>query len=324
MLVAGSLDCLDRQRTLIPIAAAAVFFVLCATASTQAPGPINDHYLQSLRLNDPGKRLERKDTLRDVRDTTNASVQTDLFSPPQSGGPAEPTQCQGVSYGKTVWYDFYPDVTGLVRIRASGFDNVISVVRFDRNSGQPDLGSLLCANGSSSTTEEFLVRVRRGDSYSIQLGGVNDAGGSLEFLFDFLADTDGDGVLDDVDRCKRLDGPERRSGCPQRLKGEATLRARPTAGGIELVGLSVSATRGARVTVSCSRGCSRQVKKARRNVAFPGLRGRQLRAGAKLVVRVTKRGAIGAYTAYRILAGNFKKVERCTNPGSKRPRKRCG
>ena len=233
------MDRLDRQRTLIAIAAAAVFCGLCAAAYAQAPpAPVNDHYLQSLRLNDPGRQLERTDTLRDVRDTTSATVQGDLFNPPQSGGPGEPTQCQGVSYGKTVWYDFYPDVSGLARIRASGFDAVISVVPFNRSSAQPRLGSLLCSNASSSTTEEFLVRVAKGDAYSIQLGGVNNAGGSLEFLFDFLADTDADGVLDDVDRCKRLDGPESRSGCPIRLKGEATLRASPTAGGIELVGLS--------------------------------------------------------------------------------------
>ena len=289
------------------------------------PGaPVNDDYLQSLRLNDPGRQLERRDTLGDMQNTSSASVQPDLFNPPQSGGPAEPSQCQGVGYGRTIWYDFYPDVPGLARIRASGYDTVISVVPFNRVSGQPDLGALLCSNASSSTTEEFLVRVRRGGSYSIQLGGVGGVGGNLEFLFDFLADTDGDGVLDDVDRCKRLDGPEGRGGCPLRLKGEATLRASPTGGGIELVGLTVSATSGSRVAVSCSRGCSRQVKRARGNVGFPGLRGRQLPAGSKLVVHVTKRRAIGAYTIYRILAGNFKKIERCTNPGSRKPRKRCG
>ena len=58
--------------------------------------------LDSLRLNDPGSRLERRDTLRDVRDTTNATVQSDVFSPPQSGGPAERTDCKGTSFGKTV------------------------------------------------------------------------------------------------------------------------------------------------------------------------------------------------------------------------------
>ena len=289
------------------------------------PGaPLNDDYLESLRLNEPGQPLERRDTLGDMRDTTSASVQSDLFAPPSSGGPAEPTQCQGASYGRTVWYDFYPDVNGLARIRAAGYDTVIAVVPFQRATGAPNLGALVCSNGSSSTTEEFLVRVRRGGSYSIQLGAVGDVGGNLEFLFDFLADSDGDGVLDDVDRCKRFRGPQSRSGCPPRLKGEAVLRASPTSGGIRLVALTVAATRGSRVTVRCSRGCRRQVKRGGRAARFPALRGRQLRAGTKLTVRVTKRGAIGAYTSYRILSGNFKKVERCTNPGSSKPRRRCG
>ena len=52
---------------------------------------------------------------------------------------------------------------------------------------------------------------------------------------------------------------------------------------------------------------------------------RELPAGTKLEVRVTRRGAIGAYVAYRIQRGNFKKgPDRCMNPGSRKPRRRCG
>src|SRR5215210_3111275 len=133
----------------------AALLALPATASAQS-APVNDNYLQSLRLNDPGSRLERSDTLRDVRDTTSATTQSDVFSPPQSGGPSELTTCNGTSYGKTVWYDFYPDVNGLARLRASGYDTVLSVVPFNRRSGEPRFESTLCANTSASTTEEFL------------------------------------------------------------------------------------------------------------------------------------------------------------------------
>lgn len=290
----------------------------------QAPAaPLNDNYLQSLRLNEPGKRLERTDTLRDIRDTTNASVQGDLFSPPQSGAPAEPTVCQGVGYGKTVWYDFYPDVNGLARIRTGGFDTSVSVMPFNRTSGVPNLDRRLCFNESSSTSEEVFVEVRRRGSYTIQLGGVGNAAGSLEFLFDFLADTDADGVLDDADRCRTVAG-SRKDGCPPRLRANAVLRARPTPTGIEIVGLAVTATRGSRVAVSCGPGCPRQVKRARGTLSFGALNGRQLGAGTSLVVRVTRKGAIGAYVAYQITSGNFKKIERCMNPGSTRPRRRCG
>src|SRR5215210_55342 len=231
----------------------AALLALPATAYAQAP-PVNDNYLDSLRLNDPGSRLERRDTLRDTRDTTNATVQGDVFSPPQSGGPAESTSCQGTSFGHTAWYDFYPDVNGLVRLRASGYDTVLSVVPFNRRTARPNFGNALCSNASASTTEEFLVQVRKGDSYSVQIGGVNSAAGALEFLFDFLADTDGDGVLDTVDKCKRLVGPQENSGCPRHQNVNVTLRALPTAGGIEVDALTVTAKRGSRVVVSCSRG----------------------------------------------------------------------
>jgi hypothetical protein len=286
--------------------------------------PVNDNYLQSLRLNDPGTRLERRDTLRDVRDTTRATVQSDVFSPPQSGGPAELTTCNGVGYGKTVWYDFYPDVNGLARLRASGYDTVLAVVPFNRKTAVPSFGSALCSNVSASTTEEYLVQVRRGGSYSIQIGGVSDAGGSLEFLFDFLADTDGDGVLDTVDRCDKLDGPAGNNGCPRRQHVNTTLRALPTATGIEIDGLTVTARRGSRVVVTCSRGCRKQSKRAHSKVSFPALRGTMLPAGARLDIRVTRSGYFGEFARYTILRGNFKKIERCMNPGSRKLRRRCG
>jgi hypothetical protein len=303
----------------------AALLALPAVASAQAP-PVNDNYLDSLRLNDPDTRLERRDTLRDVRDTTNATTQSDVFSPPQSGGPAELTTCQDTSFGKTVWYDFYPDVNGLARLRASGYDTVLAVVPFNRTTARPNFGSALCSNTSASTTEEYLVEVRGGSAYSVQVGGVNAAGGALEFLFDFLADTDGDGVLDTVDRCDRLDGPEGNNGCPRRQRVNVTLRARATATGIGIDALTVTVRRGSRVVVSCSRGCRRQVKRAGRTgtMIVPALGGVELSAGARLEIRVTKPGYFGEFVRYTILRGNFRKIERCMNPGSRVLRRRCG
>src|SRR4029453_10217052 len=97
--------------------------------------------------------------------------------------------------------------------RTSGFDSVINVVPFNRTSFLPRFGRAQCANESSSTSEEFLAEVAKGAAYTVQIGGVGDAGGNLEFLFDFLADTDGDRVLDDTDRCPRLKGAGG-PGCP--------------------------------------------------------------------------------------------------------------
>jgi len=300
--------------------------LLAAPVVVQAapPGaPVNDDYLESLQLNAPGSKLDRTSTLRDLRDTTLASVQGDVFAPPRSGGPAEVTACGSTGYGRTVWYDFYPDVSGVARIRANGFDTVLSVVPFNSETAVPNFADRLCVNESSSTTEELLARVAKGRAYTIQVGGVGDTGGNLEFLFDFLADTDGDGVLDDVDKCDRLKGPASEAGCPKRLRANVTLRALPLSDGIKLLRLSVAASRGSRVSVRCA-GCRPQAEKVRRTVGFGRLRGKRLRAGTSLVIRVTRRNAIGAYFRYDITRGNFKKVERCLNPGSTKPRRKCG
>ena len=300
----------------------AALLALPAGAYAQSP-PGNDNYLESAGLNVPGSRLVRTATLRDNRDTTNATVQGDVFNPPQSGGPAEPTTCAGASYGKTVWYYFYPDVNGVVRLRASGYDTAITALPFNRRTGRPNFAAAQCANVSSSTTEEFFVEVRGGDAYTVQLGGVNGAAGALEFLFDFFADTDGDRVLDQDDRCDRIVGTRANQGCPRRQDINVKLRARQTATGIEIDRVTVSARRGSRVVVSCSRGCRRQVKRARGPVTFPRLKGVDLQAGTRLEIRVTRQGFFGEFTRFTILPGDFRKVERCMYPGSRRLRREC-
>ena len=298
--------------------------LLALPASAYGQAPSNDNYLESLGFNAPGQRLPRGVALRTTTDTTNATVQSDVFNPPRSGGPAELTTCDGAGYGRTVWYDIYPDVNGAAQIRASGYDSAIAVVPFDRRTGQPDFGAAQCANVSSSTTEAFIAEVRGGRAYSIQVGAVNDVGGPLELLFEFLADSDGDRVYDAVDRCDLIPGTAGNNGCPRTQKIATTLRATPTADGIRIVGLSVRARRGSRVVVSCSSGCRRQVKRARSTVGFPGLAGVSLRAGARLDIRVTRPGFFGELVRYTILRGNFKKIERCMNPGSRVLRRRCG
>jgi hypothetical protein len=311
-------------------AAAFVVALMIAVPGTAAAAPPgNDNYLLSAGLNSPGSRLDRTHTLQDAaRDTTGATVQSDIFNPPKSGGLPEITsfaQCRNTSgatsYGHTVWYDFYPDVSGLVRLRASGYDAVISVFEFDARTLRPDYAHRQCINASDSSDEELFATVRGKHSYTVQIGGVGDASGILAFRFDFLADADLDGVLDSTDGCPKLYA-KTKSGCPPRLSADVTLRATPTSNGIQLLAVDVSAPRGSRVQVTCP-GCGKQVKTAR-TVHFPGLRGTQLRAGSKLKVYVTKPGAIGTYIQYRILAGNFVKTKRCLLPGSKTPRTRCG
>jgi hypothetical protein len=276
------------------VAIAALGAVGAALAAATSPPPINDNYLSSLNLNQPGRPLNRVDTLSDVRDTSAATVQGDIFSPPQSGGPAEVTGCSGVTEGKTIWYDFHPDANGLVRIRSSAeFSTVIAVMPYDPKTLIPDIAQRKCAVNQVSKAQELFDEVRAGGSYTIQIGGANDLGGTVQFLFDYLVKL-------------------------KRLQSEATLTAQPVAGGVRIVNLSVTAPRKAHVLVRCTRGCRTQARTAR-NLSFSSLRGTLLTNGSALKIYVTARNAIGAYIEYKIVHGSFVKIQRCLAPGSMKP-----
>src|SRR5437763_534953 len=126
-----------KRHRWVAAGAAAAILAIGAGAVQSAPAadpcanqqPCNDDYINSLELNARGTHLNGTDTLKDVRNTAAATVQSDIFNPPKSGGPAEPTSCHGLSYGHTVWYDFYPDRDGTVLIRTAGYDNVITLYR---------------------------------------------------------------------------------------------------------------------------------------------------------------------------------------------------
>jgi hypothetical protein len=268
--------------------------VATATTAASSSPPINDNYLSSLNLNQPGSPLNRVDTLSDVRDTSAATIQGDIFNPPQSGGPAEVTGCNGVGEGKTIWYDFHPDANGLVRIRSSAeFGTVIAVMPYDPKTLIPDISQRKCAVNQVSKAQELFDEVKAGGAYTVQIGGVNSAGGTVQFLFDYLVKL-------------------------KRLQSEATLTAQPLGGGVRIVNLSVTAPRKAHVLVRCTRGCRTQARTAR-NLNFPNLRGTLLQNGSALKIYVTAKNAIGAYIEYRIRHGSFVKIQRCLAPGSMKP-----
>ena len=123
--------------------------------------------------------------------------------------------------------------------------------------------------------------------------------------------------------CPDQPGVNPSGGCPPELRSTPKLTAAPTGGGIVVKKLSVSAPKGAKVEVRCRRGCSGHQARTAGVVSFPLLRGRSLPAGAVIEVFVTKAKAIGAYTRYDIVRGNFKRVDRCLRPGSHKPRKKC-
>lgn len=262
--------------------------------------PVNDDYLRSLQLNAPGTRLNSTDTLRDDRNTTAATTQSDVFAPQSSGGGPEVTFCKGARYGKTIWYDLHPHKNGVLRVRTSGYDNVISIYPFDPKTLRLRKDQKRCVNEETLPSEEMLVPVRGGKAYTVQIGGVKDAGGPIRVLFDYA-----------VERLRRL-------------RAEATLTAAAEPGGIRLRGLEVSTSRRTQVTVSCTTGCTRKRKKGSRRTRFPHVAGTYMPAGSKVRIRVTAPKAIGVYIEYRVRSGGFDKRVRCLNPGSSTPRKRCG
>lgn len=273
------------------------------TASTPAcppTTPVNDAYLCSLELNSRGQTLNSIDTLKDVQDTTLATVQSNIFSPGSTDtGPAEVTNCRGTSYGNTVWYDFYPSANGIAKIRTSGFDNVITLYQFDANTALPDVAHKRCVHQSSFPSEELDAPVSKGRAYTFQIGGVNNTGGALQMLFDFFLTP------------------------PHRLTPSTTLKARALPNGIQLLNLSVSTARGADVSVSCGRFCHSEKKFGKTVENFPHLSNVRMPAGSTLTIRVTARHSIGAVIQYHVLAGNFTKIIRCTEPGSRTPRRSC-
>jgi hypothetical protein len=269
---------------------------MTATAAAPAP-PINDNYLESLNINKPGSTLNRTEEITDVRDTTGATIQPDIFAPPSHGGPPELSGCNGTAESGTVWYDFYPDATGIVKIHTSAsFGTIAAVVPFDPKSLLPDESQRHCVISQPTAASELLESVQAGKSYTVQIGGVAGSAGSIQFLFGYFVK-------------------------PTRLHAEATLAAAPLGSGIRIVSLSVEAPRKARVEVRCTRGCSPQATTAR-SVGFPRLRGAVLPNGASLKIYVTAKNEIGTYIEYRIHSGArpFTRTERCLAPGSKKPK----
>lgn len=213
-------------------------------------------------------------------------------------GLPEPTVCNGVSYGRTIWYDFIPHVDGDVVLQASAFrfNPVIRVITFNRRTFRP-AGNLGCQSQLVSGLVGVGVKgVTRGTAYSVQVGGAQNTGGVLEFDLNFK---------------------------PYRVRAKARLRIRPTDDGVEIVSLVVRPTRRARVEVACRPGCGTQVKRGRQ-ASFTRLAGKRFRAGNRLIVRVSRPDTLGTYLVYKITRGSFRDpVERCLNLASKKPRRKC-
>jgi hypothetical protein len=323
-----------------------------ATAQEQITPPRGDNYLAPVFLKE-GNPLVKGDELGFTVDTSTYTTQADLFDPaydengnpmsnPSGGGGAEPTVCEGYqqpsTYGKTIWTVFHPRGYGTVEITASSgtFDEIIRVIAFpgpDKDATPSLPGS--CFDDLAGFQEEASGIVYPGQWYAVQVGGTINRtsasqGGPMQVKVGL--------------------GP------PPRLDGDAVLSWTSQGGRAKIKSLVVSAPRGARVKVTCShRGCGKnprpftarktdllkpisavgpaagngaklrpktQVRAAKK---YKLLAGRRLKNGTTITIRVYADGFIGKHFSYKVKKGAVSsKTVRCTNPGSSKPRRKCG
>jgi hypothetical protein len=331
---------MDAATRIVRAVGAAALACTCAAllapAASAAP-PANDNYLSSLQMVE-GDRVARQ--FSEVVNTTEATVQPDLFNPsrdglPLGGGGPERTNCDGTDYGHTVWYDFLPEISGGAEIAATGYDTVVAVYEYDVRTARI-VRTLACQN-SGAGEEIILPSVAGRRAYTIQVGGVGAAAGALDFSFLFFGDRDEDGVLDEEpDECPRTPGINAAGGCPPDLDAAPSISWDRTSAGLRFTTALVrDVPRGARVEVRCRRcGLRRAVVRSKgRDVRVRRLIGRTARPGAVLEVFVTmaprgrsrfRHGAIGNYVKYVFdSAGIRKRTTACLRVGSKKPRRTC-
>jgi hypothetical protein len=305
----------------------------------EAAPPPNDNYLASTILANPstGQLLRHFNA---VVDTSEATVQSDLFSVDKDGQPLggdgpEPTTCSGVSYGKTIWFDVQPDVIGAGEIDAGGFDTVIALYRYDPQSAK--ITALVACENAGLNEKLTIPSLQRRTAYTIQVGGVGGIGGPLDFTWDFFPDRDGDHVLDETpDRCPTIPGPVNQSGCPPRLSPAVSLTT-SAAGGVRFDDAVVSnLPAGTRITIRCSRchvNARVTVRRANKPVKLRGLIGRTAPSGAVLDIISThpksgssdfRFGAIGSRLRYKVSGSSLGRAQRrCMVPGSTKARTKC-
>jgi hypothetical protein len=308
-------------RACIGVAGALAVAAVVAPTASAAP-PANDQYLAATALNAPGSAMPRDMVTSPATDTSEATLQTDLLNPPGAGGPPEPNACGGTPLDRTVWYRFFPDVGGRMRMQAVGFDTTLALVPFDSATAPLPQG-YVCANQRDDAIETLEAPVKAGTGYAVQVGGAAGAAGVLQINFSFVPDRDGDGFSDDADRCPGKPGSAR--GCPPRIVAQIGYKYDGSASGVKFRHLEVSgAPKGGRVDVRCSRGCRHQRLTVRSRVTrVRSFRGRFMPVGATIEIRVTKPSYIGAYRKFTVSAGDVNSTDRCLQPGSTVPRRSC-
>lgn len=308
---------------IVPSLIAAVVSAAAVASPALAAPPVNDNYLASI----PVDRVEFSSTV----DTTEATTQPDLFNPsrdgqPLGGGTTENTTCKGTAFGKTVWYDLAPQADGAVEVAANavGFAPVVAVYEWNQSNSQ--ITRMLDCNATPGG--RMPLQVKKGRSYTIQVGGAAAAGGATTLTVDYFPDTDGDGQYDALDKCPAVPGVERFGGCPPELKVVPSVGFDRTGNGVRIARLVVDRVpKGAKIVARCS-GCGSTTVKAKKQgrVSLDKLVGKSVRAGGNIEIRVTlgragtgtyKFGATGSSFKWPVQASGLgTRTTRCIKAGT--------
>jgi hypothetical protein len=351
------------KTTLALALAAAAVLPASAAAQERIEPPEGDHYLFPVPLSsfsDPAPFPRQE--IGFIADTTNYTVQEDMYNPapdangnpiPSSGGPEEPNNCGTGTFGNTIWSVFYSDRHGLMRVTTAGtFDAVVGIVPF--KSPTEDITPLGydCDDRLAGLSEEFEFFTVPKQWYAVQVGGIgNPRGGTVQVKYDLQPSprVDGDAVLTwnthprgakvkslvvSAPKGAKIAISCTRRGCrpPRAFTVKKPLLRKlgpvgPSAGGS---GLRMSAADGGASPVgdASSAAPARRTLKADTSVhaakKYTLLRRQVLKAGSKLIIRVTRPGHVGRYFSYPVTRkGVSAKTTRCMRPGSTTPRKRC-
>jgi len=345
------------KRALAIALAAAAALPASAAAQAQIQPPDGDNYLSPIGLSDFQRPQPfPKTEIGFVADTTNYTTQSDLFNPPSSGGPPEPTGCPA-AYGKTIWSVFHADRWGVMQIDTAGpFDTVIGFVPFKgpTTDPTPQINRGICIDRLSGFEEQLSSMVQPGHWYAVQVGGTGAVqGGQVQVKFHYLKPpaVKSDVVLSwntarsgatvsklvvQAPKGSKVSIHCTKHGCkaPRSFSVKKPAAFRPIApvgpvasapGGVEMTAAGSSGTVG---PVGAADGSAARVaaksEPVRAAKKFTLMKGAKLKANTHLVIQVTQFGHIGSYFDYAVgRNGVGTKTIRCTNPSSNKPRKKC-
>jgi hypothetical protein len=330
------------------VVALSAAFPAAAGAQTPIAPPQGDNYLGPVALSDfdsPGRFPSQE--IGFIADTANYTVQPDLFAPPSSGGPPEPTGCGQASYGNTIWAVFYSDRYGVMDISTAGpFDSVIGVIPFDSpSSPDPDIANGACYDRLAGFSEEATGLVSPRQWYAVQVGGTGTPqGGQVQVKFKLGPPPSVDGQaflfwktgplrvsdmhVKNVSKGQTLTLSCTKGACKKRT---INVRKKRTLG--KLFGSDW--TPGPGTTTPRMKGAPAKSSSTSPHASFKPivraaaakvklLKNKRVKRGAKIELRIKRSGFIGKYYRWKVGRNEISSATtRCLNPGSNKPRKKC-